>query len=279
MPSQGLVETHPLEYALKVSYQPLLLRCYLTRALQSRALVEAHIAKHRSSWPDLLNSHANEDLATASIRVFVRLRPLHSSETAGGAYAITAVQRPKFVHLTHPTLTWSGGRFTTRTFGTDGVFNGEDGNARVCEVMQIPETVSKCIEEGKDACVLAYGQTGAGKTYTTTYLEGTPITIHQCLFSHSVNNTERVCQSIFEHSVDGLSVSISAFEIRGSRAFDLLSDPPFHPVTIAATTASSSYRGLSSHPALTAKAASDLVKQAAELRMTRSTAKNDTSSR
>lgn len=73
---------------------------------------------------------------------------------------------------------------------------------------------------------------------------------------------------------------MSAFELRGSDAYDLLSDPPFHDVKIIGTTSPGGvYPGLSEHSVSSKEELLALVHAAGALRTTRSTIKNDTSSR
>lgn len=72
---------------------------------------------------------------------------------------------------------------------------------------------------------------------------------------------------------------MSILEIRGNGAYDLLSEPALQPVKIMVTGVSTEYQGLSVHSALEKPELLDLIKRGRELRFTRSTIKNDTSSR
>jgi kinesin family member 2/24 len=74
------------------------------------------------------------------------------------------------------------------------------------------------------------------------------------------------------------SVDLCAFEIRGSEAFDLLSDPALSPVKIMAASDNDT-SGLTTHPTTSTDELLTLVRKAGTLRTTRSTIKNDTSSR
>lgn len=72
---------------------------------------------------------------------------------------------------------------------------------------------------------------------------------------------------------------LTAFEIRGGKAYDLLSEPSYNPVQITTANGSSTYPGLGKHIISTQEDLVTLLGKAKELRMTRSTVKNDTSSR
>jgi kinesin family protein 2/24 len=90
---------------------------------------------------------------------------------------------------------------------------------------------------------------------------------------------ERLCDSLLaDQSSPVLKVSLSAFEMRGGSCYDLLSEPSFAPVKIQGA-ADDTFVGLSSHDVADAGDLLDLVRKAGSLRTTRSTIKNDTSSR
>ena len=75
----------------------------------------------------------------------------------------------------------------------------------------ISPVISKFIDDGTNASVLAYGQTGAGKTYTMFGRPDAPGIIPQSL------------DDIFE-SVDlnAVSVGVSLFEIYNEKPYDLM---------------------------------------------------------
>ena len=75
----------------------------------------------------------------------------------------------------------------------------------------ISPVISKFIDDGTNASVLAYGQTGAGKTYTMFGHPDAPGIILQSI------------DDIFKRSdLDQVSVGVSLFEIYNERAFDLM---------------------------------------------------------
>lgn len=129
--------------------------------------------KHKETW---IPAHNSEDAVDQSIQVFIRSRPLLERDISAGYYSLLAVQPPSQVHLTHPTIRWGGGRFATKTFEADGVFSEDSSNQQVYETMKVKELVTRCVDEpGSQVSILAYGQTGTGKTFTSTAIEGRPI--------------------------------------------------------------------------------------------------------
>ena len=91
---------------------------------------------------------------------------------------------------------------------------------------------------------------------------------------------EQIVASIF--SAENVStISISAFELRGSASFDLLSSPPLPPIKIMAAQRAEGpvYQDLSVHDVSSVEEAQRIISIGRALRLTRSTVKNDTSSR
>jgi kinesin family protein 2/24 len=70
-------------------------------------------------------------------------------------------------------MRWGGGRFATKTFQADGAFSDSATNDEVYERMGVLNNLEECVKvPGSSVSILAYGQTGCGKTYTTTAIEG-----------------------------------------------------------------------------------------------------------
>lgn len=145
-------------------------------ALNNKALIQEHMAKHRQLWqtPDVDALGAeHSDVDQSNVRVFVRVRPLLPHDVAQESFSLVDVQHPRTVHFTHPTLTWNGGRFSTKTYEADSVVASDEGNTAVWERIGLSRSIEQCISQaGRELYVLAYGQTGTGKTYTTTSIEG-----------------------------------------------------------------------------------------------------------
>jgi len=226
----------------------------------------------------------NDSEAFTNISVFVRIRPLLPHDIQQDSYSLAAVQHPRTVHFTHPTLRWAGARFSTKTYESDGAFDELDDSKTVYQTTGLATSLEQCIAvPGKELYVLAYGQTGTGKTYTTTYIEGISHPIHHLRTRNLIGCAETMVNDLFSKiNCSGRQVTIhsSIFEIRGSAAYDLLSSPPFAPVKITTTPSSNGhYPDLSEHSASSATDLLGLVRSAASLRFTRSTTKNDASSR
>lgn len=133
--------------------------------------MEAHIEKHKESWASPPSENEQEPLS--SVSVYVRVRPLLAHDLEEGSYSLAAVQAPRTIHFTHPTLRFAGSRFATKTYQADGVFSDSDESASVYQRTGLLTSLKECVSTpAKELYVLAYGQTGTGKTYTTTYIEG-----------------------------------------------------------------------------------------------------------
>ncbi|KAH8916411.1 P-loop containing nucleoside triphosphate hydrolase protein [Atractiella rhizophila] len=235
-----------------------------------------HMRKHAQAWtstatldvepPRLL---ANDKVA----KVYLRCRPLlpHEGDALSLFYFPPSSDQ---IHVVTPSNRWSGGRFATKAFLADRVFGMEDSNEDVYRETKMESFVKELMEvpkrgKGCDTLVIAYGQTGTGKTFTMTALE------------------DYVIADIFKSmpSLDpNTRISLSAFEIRQdgqNHAFDLLSTPSLQPVKILGGDAvgETTYIGLSSHDVWTEEDLKILIHRAASERRTRSTVKNDTSSR
>lgn len=127
--------------------------------------------QHQKCWeaPPELDSGASSH----PIQVFVRVRPLLERDIDSGAFSLVMVQPPRTVHFTHPTNRWTGGCFATKTYDADGIFDEETGNDTVYSRLELQDMVKQALSDpGHEFCVMAYGQTGTGKTYTTTAIEG-----------------------------------------------------------------------------------------------------------
>ncbi|KAG8918129.1 hypothetical protein FRC01_002039 [Tulasnella sp. 417] len=234
----------------------------LANALKNKTVIQNHMRQHQKCWeaPPELDSNASSH----TIQVFVRVRPLLQRDIDSGAFSLVMVQPPRTVHFTHPTNRRTGGCFATKTYDADGVFDEETTNDTVYERLQLQGMVKQALSEpGHEFCVMAYGQTGTGKTYTTTAIE------------------ERLTAEVFSLMPDESTpkLSLTAFEIRGGKPYDLLSEPSHNPAQITSANGSSTYPGLGKHSFSTQEDLVTLLAKAKELRMTRSTVKNDTNSR
>lgn len=153
----------------------------------------------------------------------------------------------------------------------DEVYQGMNLTAEVERILSLKEG---------ELTILAYGQTGTGKTHTTTALEGN-IAFQLDKPPINIPSTEKLASELFDTigSPHEAQITVSILEIRGSASYDLLSQPTLQPVKIMVTGVATEYQGLSVHTVSNKSQLLKLIKQGRELRLTRSTAKNDTSSR
>ena len=137
---------------------------------QNKSTIQSHMKQHQATWGPSL---PEVDNLAAPLQVFVRVRPLLPRDIEANAYSLILDQPPRTIHFTHPTMRWAGGRFGTKTFDADGVFGESATNDEVYRRMDVRKSLEECISGRSDAfCIMAYGQTGTGKTYTTTSIEG-----------------------------------------------------------------------------------------------------------
>lgn len=231
--------------------------------------------RHQETWPTV---QQGETQPNESVQVYIRSRPLLERETAIGCYSLLAVQAPHTAHVTHPTMRCAGGRFSTKTYQADGVFAEDTTSEEVYHAMNLPTLVRNCVQEpGSSISIIAYGQTGSGKTYSTTAIEGEFIIAHN---AHGLTGEEFAVADLFSVGELSSEISLSIFELQGSACRDLLSSPPLAPITISTTASQKvSYGNLST---LSVHSKADMLEgihKAKGLRLTRSTIKNDTSSR
>lgn len=94
------------------------------------------------------------------IRVFCRVRPISSTELAGGHTDVTSygLEEANEICITNP----ANGRKTTFEF--DQIFH--PANCTQASIFENVEPLVTSILDGYNVCVFAYGQTGSGKTFT-----------------------------------------------------------------------------------------------------------------
>ncbi|XP_068645423.1 kinesin-like protein KIN-UC isoform X2 [Aristolochia californica] len=110
--------------------------------------------------------HINEDDAANSgrVRVAVRLRPRNTEDLASEADFADCVElQPELKRLKLRKNNWS-----SESFKFDEVFTESASQRRVYEVVAKP--VVESVLDGYNGTVMAYGQTGTGKTYTVGQL-------------------------------------------------------------------------------------------------------------
>ena len=146
------------------------------------------------------------------IAVAIRLRPLLESEARLG-------QTSDLIRtdLQRQTISVSGGQ-VTRDFHFDLVLDKQSSQGDVYERCGVDYLVGRFVE-GFNVTVLAYGQTGAGKTYT---MDG-----ENSEEGSGIGLIPRVLQSLF-HRVSDRSLTLSYLQLYKERLSDLLypSSPP-----------------------------------------------------
>lgn len=145
-----------------------------------------------------------------SVRVFCRVRPLAHTNS------LHAQSSPVTVEQERITVKAAG---IKREFGADRVFGQESTQEDVFEEVK---PILRSALDGHNVCILAYGQTGTGKTYT---MEGTD--------GNKLGVVPRAIQELFSRaSEDGscaYSFSMSMLEVYLGSLRDLLAAPR-HPL-------------------------------------------------
>jgi len=136
------------------------------------------------------------------IKSFVRVRPFNDVELQRGESMCTELDQ------TDGTITVSGAK---RRFRFDGVFGEASGNQEVYEAVGLPVVRSALC--GFNGTLLAYGQTGTGKTHTLTCADGLLPRIVASLFQHIAHNPR------FD-----FVVRMDYVQIYQEKIYDLLSD-------------------------------------------------------
>ncbi|XP_054025821.1 kinesin-like protein KIFC3 isoform X1 [Dryobates pubescens] len=198
---------------------PLLLQEALrsARAEISQAIEEVHstnrelLRKYRRELQLRKKCHNELVRLKGNIRVFGRVRPI-TKEDGEGPEAASAVtfdaDDDSVLHLLH--------RGKQVSFELDKVFPPQASQEEVFQEVQA--LVTSCID-GYNVCIFAYGQTGAGKTYT---MEGTAA-------NPGIN--QRALQLLFSEvrskAADwDYAISVSAAEIYNESLRDLLGKEP-----------------------------------------------------
>ncbi|CAA2986352.1 kinesin KIN-14S [Olea europaea subsp. europaea] len=142
-----------------------------------------------------------------NIRVFCRCKPLKQDEIANGSTSVVDFDSSRENELQIVCLDSS-----KKQFKFDHVFRPEDDQEAVF-VQTMPIVTS--VLDGYNVCILAYGQTGTGKTYT---MEGTPE-------NRGVNY--RTLEELFRasnerRSIMTFEISVSMLEVYNEKIKDLL---------------------------------------------------------
>jgi hypothetical protein len=107
--------------------------------------------------PSAISATPSASTNRDSIKVAVRVRGMNKNELSAGSSAVITT-RPNTVTITDPASN------KTKDFGFDYAFDTKSTNEDVYQ--SIGRDIVTSALEGYNCCILAYGQTGTGKTYT-----------------------------------------------------------------------------------------------------------------
>lgn len=209
----------------------------------------------------LLPEIAPEELfQQADSRVFVRARPVIPFDQANSSDA-TLIQKEvgyRDLILMAPKISLSGKcTIEPSRVPLDGVFVGEADDTRAV-FLQACKPLLDLAVGGASTCVLCYGQTGSGKTFTTSGLvKYFAVELERYLSTHVVTATVVEVQSLV--NVDLLS----------GEAVQVVED----------TSGEIRLLGAQEYPISSSKQLQELMTQAASARATKSTGRNEQSSR
>ncbi|XP_054435364.1 kinesin-like protein KIFC3 isoform X3 [Pteronotus mesoamericanus] len=187
-----------------------LLRKY-RRELQLRKKCHNELVRLKGEAPALNWFAQEENVPIRNIRVIARVRPI-TKEDGEGPEATNAVtfdpDDDSIIHLLH--------KGKPVSFELDKVFSPRASQQDVFQEVQA--LITSCID-GYNVCIFAYGQTGAGKTYT---MEGTP---------ENPGINQRALQLLFTEVQEKASdweytITVSAAEIYNEALRDLLGQEP-----------------------------------------------------
>lgn len=164
----------------------------------------------------------------SNVRVAVRVRPLSKREIDQGAKLVVEVDGDsvRVTNLKVPSYQEHDSRARIRQFVFDFCYWSVDGRCRQQYSSQemiyedLGSRVLDAVFEGFNACVLAYGQSGSGKTYTMMGYNG------------DLGLTPRICQGLFDRMMRAkdqklnFRTEISFLEIYNERVGDLLRSAP-----------------------------------------------------
>ncbi|KMT12231.1 hypothetical protein BVRB_5g101760 isoform B [Beta vulgaris subsp. vulgaris] len=129
-------------------------------SFKSKTLSSSTTSSLRRSSPASLSSAKNDAAVMGRVRVAVRLRPRNSEELVADADFADCVElQPELKRLKLRKNNWD-----SDTYEFDEVLTEFSSQKRVYEVVAKP--VVESVLDGYNGTIMAYGQTGTGKTYT-----------------------------------------------------------------------------------------------------------------
>ncbi|KAM7265673.1 hypothetical protein ACFE04_003356 [Oxalis oulophora] len=129
-------------------------------AAASATATAVRVKPRRSVTPTSRSNHTNHDNEPGRVRVAVRLRPRNTEDLLSDAdFADSVELQPELKRLKLKKNNWN-----TEAYRFDEVFTETASQRRVYEVVAKP--VVESVLDGYNGTIMAYGQTGTGKTYT-----------------------------------------------------------------------------------------------------------------
>ncbi|KAJ1687720.1 hypothetical protein LUZ63_019110 [Rhynchospora breviuscula] len=202
-----------------------------------------------------------------SIRVFSRIRPFKSAENWRNSLPISVeTDKIKVKSLG-----------SKKEFIVDRAFDQYSTQEDVYKEVQ---PIIKSAFDGHNVCVLAYGQTGTGKTYTMEGVRGNPGIVLRAM--------EELFREITQEKCEKYTLTMSMLEVYMGSLKDLLAlkqhplrmDPATKSISIMARTSGTvEIEGLTDAEIMNFKQATRLYNKGRRARVTSSTNVNETSSR
>ena len=190
-------------------------------------VVEPRLSKSTASTPSLrsrdgLPHHIMSNTKGGNVKVVVRVRSFLPRETAQNSQCIVSMPNMQTTILNIPPN--DPRRRQPHVFTFDRSYwshNSEDDHYATQEDMydELGEEFLNHNFEGFNTCIFAYGQTGAGKSYTMMGGAG----VHRGLIPRTCEDMfERIAQHKKEHPDVTYMVHVSYFEVYNELIFDLL---------------------------------------------------------
>ena len=132
-----------------------------------------------------------------SIKVVFRVRPLNSKEKNDGRKISTiAHEKSGVIEVRNPSPEHEGD--ASKTFSFDSVFSEHSTQRQIYDTCAAP--VVSSVLDGYNGTIFAYGQTGAGKTHTSTsiclFTSYEVVVYHCCVFL--ITNSHLIISLFFQ---------------------------------------------------------------------------------
>lgn len=229
------------------------------RAMQTYLASQEHVNRV-SRCQDPSSDRSRHPIVT----VVARKRPLFAHEKKKGEFDVVTVDANRRLVTVHDCRVESDlkHKFVVHNrYMFDAVYSDNDNTERIYNE-QVEPLVEDALKKPQFlATVLMFGQTGSGKTFTMGGLQ------------------EMIAQDIFKKLPEGVSVSVSAFEIQGSDSYDLLSPERQEIKILEDKNGVVHAHGIAQRPVASAADLLATIKEAARRRVSSATGVHGASSR